>query len=432
MENLNHRIEVYYRMPSPRRISGRAALLGLLFVSLAILAISLLSGSDEIQEAVATDTTHESSGVVTVQGGDLQADDGALSSRTDLAFASLLVRALDPDGKAIDDFTVMGQRQVVGVEAGDGYSPLQFDEQGILQGLEAGEWRFRVQAELRFAVTLSITLKPGQLEEREAILRPGALVEGILKNEYGTIVGATWIWFMPPGRTHPYLERKTGGLLRARIEPDGTFTSPLLEPGNYIISVGPLGRSDLADDTPKALLPLSHYSVAAVMGGREQLEVSVPGMPEGTRRRGEVLLLELTESRAERVSRRQEGLGKTEAESELAVQQDADERAADPRRRDKKPRWKASTDRRLDTKGTALFKRVRPGRYRLGLKFNGQVLESGVDFVMESGVSKSLVVSFDSASKGTRREPGLLTFSGSDVLPNIGVGALGFHWSRMN
>lgn len=412
--------------------SGRTALVGLLLVPCCILAYILLSGEPAGEEGLGGPGSTLAAEVLPGTADALSADIASPESRIELGPANLVIRALDPEGNAIEAFQVFGQLQVAGKEEAPEFLVLASDRPGVCQDLEPGDWRFRIESSLRFPVTISVSLEPGGGVEREVVLRPGALVEGELKNEYGTLVGATWLWFMPPGRTHPYLERKTGGLTRARIEPDGTFRSPLLEPGSYIISVGPLGRSDLADDQTQSLLPLSHYHVSAVMGGREQLEILVEGLPDDGFVRAEVTLLEPGESRADKVRRKLDHQGKTAAQIELAVEQDAAERALDPKKKDKKPRWKRKSDRSVDREGKVFYALVRPGRYRLSLEYKRSMQQSEIDLVMEPGVSKFVVLAYDAAVEGSRREPAPLSMSVSNVLPDMRLGGVGFHWSRLN
>jgi hypothetical protein len=168
------------------------------------------------------------------------------------------------------------------------------------------------------------------------------------------------------------------------------------------------------------------------MGGREQLEILVEGLPDDGFVRAEVTLLEPGESRADKVRRKLDHQGKTAAQIELAVEQDAAERALDPKKKDKQPRWKRKSDRSVDREGKVFYALVRPGRYRLSLEYKRSMQQSEIDLVMEPGVSKFVVLAYDAAVEGSRREPAPLSMSVSNVLPDMRLGGVGFHWSRLN
>jgi hypothetical protein len=303
-----------------------------------------------------------------------------------------------------------------------GWGPLAADEQpeldtddlpnpdqgGIYADLDLGRWVIRAEAPLHLPKERTIELQPGEMTEVTLALRPAVVVEGSFVNTFGSPMGNGWIWFLPPDRKHPDVPRVAEGLVKARVDREGLFESPLLPPGKYKMSFGPVGRSHLMDEQPWPLKGGTRYTVKGVVSYKSQVEVEVAGLAGDESRRMEVLLLEPRDrGRASREDRGQKERGGTGEE-------------------ERPEKWKEGAERTVKD-GSARFTRLREGRYRIGFVLGALRFQSEQEIHLGKENFLRVTAHVAEAVGGTKREPGPLPIEVEELAPDISLGRPGFH-----
>ncbi len=332
---------------------------------------------------------------------------GVPQPRVDVGTAKLSVSVVDPTGTPVEKAIVLGSGPLE-----DGQSP-EFnvdalpaaDNDGIYAGLAPGRWGLSVVAPLHFSRESVIELKGGVHEQVQVVLKPGLIVEGTLTNGIGAAHGPSWIWFLPPGAKHPILPSKAEELIQADVGRDGGFQSPLLVPGAYRLSTGPVGRCELFDDQPRSLEGGKRHWVRGVIGGFSQLDVEVLGLPPGLRAR--VVLLAPKDS----------------SSRELEASSESEEKA-DP----KKQRWRHRADRELQEGTQVRFLRIPHGEYRLGVSWKDEWFLAETRVHIERGVYYLANITIPKERGGVKGAPVPLTVRMSEVPPDLSLGSAGFHW----
>lgn len=105
-----------------------------------------------------------------------------------------------------------------------------------------GVWSVSLEAPDGTRSEQQVTVFPGDAKVVEILAARHAQVEGLLIERHGKASGSLDIWFLPEGVLHPGNQSEAADLSRTRCSIDGAFCSPLLEPGTYRLTVGPVGQ----------------------------------------------------------------------------------------------------------------------------------------------------------------------------------------------
>ena len=158
---------------------------------------------------------------------------------------------------------------------GDALGPERRLEPGVWAMVEPGAWIARLQGQDGASAQRTVHVPEGGALSVELLASRGAVVRGTLLDRGGNPPGPLEVWFLPPGVDHPASLAASAPLQRTRATFEGAFESPELEPGEWRISVGPVGAQLCAAERSRQLLPgLHEVEVHLERGSRADLRVS--------------------------------------------------------------------------------------------------------------------------------------------------------------
>ena len=158
---------------------------------------------------------------------------------------------------------------------GDALGPERRLEPGVWAMVEPGAWIARLEGQDGARAQRTVHVPEGAALSVELLASHGAVVRGTLLDRGGNPPGPLEVWFLPPGVDHPASLAASAPLQRTRATFEGAFESPELEPGEWRISVGPVGAQLCVAERARQLLPgLHEVEVHLERGSRADLRVA--------------------------------------------------------------------------------------------------------------------------------------------------------------
>ncbi len=173
-----------------------------------------------------------------------------------------------------------GQFVVLQRAGGEAVGPERRLDPGVWAMVEPGPWIARLEGADGATAQRTVSVPGGAALTVELLASRGAVVRGSLIDRGGNPPGPLEVWFLGPGEEHPATLGDSAALARTRASFEGAFESPELPPGEWRISVGPVGAQLCAADEVRALdAGLHQVEVHLERGSRADLRVA-PVDPE--------------------------------------------------------------------------------------------------------------------------------------------------------
>jgi len=136
-----------------------------------------------------------------------------------------------------------GDRVFMSAALPDGVGQEREVEPGIWVLVQAGTWIVALETAAGVRNEKTVFVPEGESIEVQILGGKFAQVQGHLVERHGGPSGSLDVWFLPEGSEHPETQLDGARLPRSRCTFEGAFRSPSLEPGNWRISVGPVGMA---------------------------------------------------------------------------------------------------------------------------------------------------------------------------------------------
>ena len=295
-----------------------------------------------------------------VEGEFLPIADGDARHTLSVTPASLQVSSINPTGGTVSAVSFVAQPEQVGV-----HQRVAYGSTATWSDIRPGVWQVSATADLHFPVERGVKVADGPATELELILKPAAQVVGQVQNTYGAAMNGYFVYFLKEGESHPGSYQDKDDVVHARGGVrDGSFESPLLNPGRYLVSVGPPGRPLNLDEVYLELGELERREIEVVVESGAQLEIVVSGASQ----RANISLLQYDPRRVAQIKKMNERLGDKSKFQDPEKMEDKSWRA------EERLKMRDSED------GKLVVNRMRAGLYCLEVKDVGGKFRSSQSF----------------------------------------------------
>jgi len=182
------------------------------------------------------------------------------TSSVDLASDARLVQSVSTRLKVISLEPDDRDRVFLREALPDGVAEEREVEAGLWVLIQPGAWIAALESAEGVRNEKTVFVPEGESAVVEILASKFAQVQGRLVERHGGPSGSLDVWFLPEGLEHPETQLDSASLPRTRCTFEGGFRSPYLEPGNWRISVGPVGMA-LGEYGPPRVLDAGRHEV---------------------------------------------------------------------------------------------------------------------------------------------------------------------------